>query len=217
MQRVLFGAAPDRIYQNFRLREILTLLHSTELVDYVKQLDNRITYWPFDDRLFDSIYGYNVESLVGPLPPTGIVVGPAIANDIAGRAVTRWRATVLSGNRVEIMPEIPAEEVTIADYSDAGGIYTPVTLPLSQAKLRVPPDANVGDSWRITETGRPAWRLLDVYSRLQMTTGTAMYTWLFDYNREPYPTFRTLWNSHPHWQYRLSGAILAHAFALSHA
>lgn len=44
--RILFGVAPDNVFLNFRAQELMSLIHATELAEYVYALDPRVTYWP---------------------------------------------------------------------------------------------------------------------------------------------------------------------------
>jgi hypothetical protein len=46
LRRILFGATPDNYFINFRVNEIMSYIHSTELAEYALRLDPRITYWP---------------------------------------------------------------------------------------------------------------------------------------------------------------------------
>jgi hypothetical protein len=43
-RNILFGATPDKVFLNFRAYELLSLLHSTELEEFVLAADQRITY-----------------------------------------------------------------------------------------------------------------------------------------------------------------------------
>jgi hypothetical protein len=45
-RKLLFGAAPDRVFLNFRAQELLSFIHRTELAEFVYALDPRVTYWP---------------------------------------------------------------------------------------------------------------------------------------------------------------------------
>lgn len=47
---VLYGDKLERKDLNYRTRQLITFLHSTELVKYVTALDPRITYWPILDK-----------------------------------------------------------------------------------------------------------------------------------------------------------------------
>lgn len=46
VRNLFFGAAPDNYFLNYRCRELLAYLHTTELSEYVYALDPRVTYWP---------------------------------------------------------------------------------------------------------------------------------------------------------------------------
>src|ERR1700733_15786498 len=53
--RLLFGDSPDQALLNWRLREYMGILHSSEVSEYVLALDPRITYLPFNDDLLDLV------------------------------------------------------------------------------------------------------------------------------------------------------------------
>src|SRR5271166_5753626 len=53
--QLLFGSMPDRALLNLRLRELLSIIHSTELAIYATNLDSRITYLPWDTSVFDQL------------------------------------------------------------------------------------------------------------------------------------------------------------------
>lgn len=42
--KILFGSNPDKVFLNFRAAELLSLIHATELEEFVYALDPRITY-----------------------------------------------------------------------------------------------------------------------------------------------------------------------------
>lgn len=46
MRQLLFGAQPDNYFLNFRVNELMSYIHATELAEYVYRLDPRVTYWP---------------------------------------------------------------------------------------------------------------------------------------------------------------------------
>lgn len=47
LRTVLFGGDPDAAMLNYRLRQYMELLHSTELAEFVYSVDTRVTYLPF--------------------------------------------------------------------------------------------------------------------------------------------------------------------------
>jgi len=46
VRTLIFGSKPSRVDLNFRLRQIMMLLHTASLEQYVVVPDSRITYWP---------------------------------------------------------------------------------------------------------------------------------------------------------------------------
>jgi len=53
--RLLLGTNPDRLFLNYRMRQIMSLLHSTELNEFIYLPDSRVTYWPMaDDNFMDT-------------------------------------------------------------------------------------------------------------------------------------------------------------------
>jgi hypothetical protein len=56
-RRILFGSKPDRYMLNYRLRQIMAALHSTELAEHVLDADSRVTYWPPRDDLYTYNFG----------------------------------------------------------------------------------------------------------------------------------------------------------------
>lgn len=55
LRRTLFGADPDRVMLNYRARQLMQVLHSTPLVEYVTSLDSRITYDFSDDPFSNAL------------------------------------------------------------------------------------------------------------------------------------------------------------------
>jgi len=52
VRKLLFGSAPDNYFLNYRCRELLSYLHTTELAEYVYRFDPRVTYWPEINKPF---------------------------------------------------------------------------------------------------------------------------------------------------------------------
>lgn len=46
IRQLFFGANPDNYFLNFRVNELMSYIHTTELAEYVYKLDPRVTYWP---------------------------------------------------------------------------------------------------------------------------------------------------------------------------
>lgn len=46
IRQIIFGSRPDNYFLNFRVNELLSYIHNTELAEYIYRLDPRVTYWP---------------------------------------------------------------------------------------------------------------------------------------------------------------------------
>lgn len=49
---IFFSSNPSDLAKNHRVKQLLIIIHSTKLVDYVYKLDKRITYLPFYNEGF---------------------------------------------------------------------------------------------------------------------------------------------------------------------
>ena len=105
---VLFGSSPDRSFLNFRLRQLMTLLHTTELAEFVSALDPRVTYWPSTDvSLFASVAGTTVTPLAGNSILN--VIGTLVPNEAAGTLRYCWGIQVLDGSTVQVTTFAPGK------------------------------------------------------------------------------------------------------------
>lgn len=193
--RVLFGSNPDRAYKNYRLRQYMTLLHTSDLAAEVLAFDPRVTYWPLragDTRLD----GYGTTT-VSALPHTVgelVVGGDLSANDARGQSRFEWRVSVESGNRVSV--NMRQFDVTFTDGLSSA-------FPIGQgltAKVR----ENVDDAWSVEALARPARDVGTVAATLARTLG-ASQAFLFG----PDPELGQLWLRHDFLPLRLSALLLA--------
>jgi len=208
VRRVLFGASPDRTMLNVRGRQLLMVLHATELVQYVLDLDPRITYVLGDDRLFSGVFGARV---IAGDPETLFPVGELGAPDDTGTAEHRWSIHVLDGSRVRVRRTCrPAANETY-DYTVAAGLSDLVRLPGSSLRFRFRPVP--GRRWTIAGYARPTSDLGRLTATLR-AMGEAVSVELFGIGTpraktEPFLTFLNLWQRHHEMPYQLGGLLLA--------
>ena len=93
----LFGANPDRLFINYRMRQLMQLIHATPLSEFVAADVADLTYLPFRDELNDSLFRQIVTRtrLAGKRNTTGRLA--------AQRAVYASHPTFLS-RRMLILP-----------------------------------------------------------------------------------------------------------------
>lgn len=206
IRQILFGPSPDRIFGNFRARQFTALLHATELIQFVRQLDTRITYDVDNDDLFNpDVFGLKVSSdglsLVGtPTPP-----------DATGKSFQRWRLTVEDSNTAKVIRVTSPSTEVETDFTVTDGVSSPVPLPGSGVSATFYP--NVGQSWDICGYIRPAASLTAIVNNLRNANGGHINE-LFGVGSlvgatEPFKTFMNLWLDHPEQAYHLGGLLLA--------
>lgn len=211
--RVLFGAAPDRYFLNFRARELLMYLHQTELADYVYVLDPRVTYWPEPARPF-----YDVEKRLVASQYSGVAAQPPhfrgnlFADPARGRSVREFdlRVTFEDGPweaRLSALDQPGALVTTPLTFVD--GLSQEVPLGHTGLFLQIP-EPSMATAWTIYTRARPGAALTTALPILEVL-GEPLFLELFGVSNsdQPYATFKQLWFDHPSPVYRIGGLTLA--------
>lgn len=216
VRRVLFGVDPDREYMNYRLRELMTLLHSTELEEFVLALDPRVTYWPIEDaELFVDGFGVTTTRLHGTEADRIYVTGQPAADDQNGRMVMQWRLEVMPDEQVNVRRTTRPSDADTTAYEVQAGLSTPT--PLSGSGLTVRFAAVSGAAWMIRSQARPATELGQLTEHLRSVVDELLAIDLFGAapRGEPQQTFWNLWTRHPHMPYQLGGLLLGTIYRIN--
>lgn len=220
VRMMLFGRDPDRTYINYRMRQLMTLLHATELEQYVLSLDSRLTYWPNDDAgLFDREFRTTCIKHVGPAADISFIGEPQ-ADDRTGRCRHTWLVQFVADSLVRVSRTTPPRTEADITFTVSSGLSSPIPLAGTRLSLQVRtghPElegaAFTGLQLLVTHTGRPQTDLGELATRLQQTVDGAVVQQLFydDHLQlvEPYASFKHLWEDHPNMPYRLGGLLLA--------
>lgn len=207
IHRVLFGTEPDSYFLSFRARELMQLLHETELSEYVYALDPRVTYWPETDAPFLGSGSKISIARIGGDGGSGLfVTGVPAADNGHGKSLREYTVTV-NGNFADIALTTSGETVRAAlDTSD--GISQPIALPRSQLRVQITTPFS-GESWSVTTLARPAPAVTTLLPMFELL-GEPVFLELFGaVPAEPYATFKNLWFDHPNPVYRIGGLVLA--------
>lgn len=211
---LFFGANPDRASVNYRLRELLPVLHSTELSEFIYNLDSRVTYWPFAQNLFTNLIA---GAVIAPLSGTTKNLFPLVS---AGQIVAgdqlyyKWRITVVNGTDVSVQkladPLSLPPSPEVFNYTITAGLSSLMSLPGSSEFFRF--EDGVGSQWEMTWMARPERGLGEI---MEAAAGISqeLANRLFS-TEEPYKTFRNLWLMHPYRPYRMGGVLLALIYRL---
>jgi hypothetical protein len=208
VSKLLFGVAPDRAMLNLRLRQILGIVHTTELAEYVYALDPRVTYWPpRNNDLFTMLDGppdiVNVSGtkdlyILGNVPPF-------VAGD---QVYFSYLIEVVDGANVKISSLTEPVPVTTSPYVITAGLSSAVSLPGSDLSFKF--QAGVGSIWTVTWLAYPAKSLSDMYNDLKQDLTDDLVAVLFGtHPSEPMLTFKNLWLYNPYPPYQIAAVVMA--------
>lgn len=141
--KIIFGADPDPEFVNFRLCELLSLIHNTELAEFVYALDPRVTYWP---RQVTDFYQAQKNVIVaktgGTLDSLLYVNGTPIADIRTGILSGEYIVRLLTRNnelRI-VINQVDRQNVIDRSIDLPGptlGLSPPVPLPNSPLTVQV--------------------------------------------------------------------------------
>jgi hypothetical protein len=207
VRNCLFGMYPDRAMLNCRLRQLLTIIHSCELAEFVTALDPRITYWPI--RPANDTFGTSIINVTG----TGALYVQGLSDLVAvDQLLYEWQVSVRYDGTVSVTQLTNPQTTVSYPYTLTNGLSQPLQLPGTlQTFFFV---GEPGDQWIVQTLARPLTALPDVVTILEQSVVDDVYLGLFGGfgMEEPFLTFNNLWMYHPSLLYRLSGLVLALAY-----
>lgn len=208
LRRILFGSSPDRVFANYRARQCMSLMHSSELVEFVLHLDPRITYDLTDDELMVSDqFGITTDC------PDVSILRELGMPDAIGRSLFQWRVTVLDSNTVSVNRQTPPASSLEHEYAFQDGLSNEIPLHGSEASVVFGTSLTPGQSFSVRGLARPRWSLGEIAAEFAHS-GAPYLNNLFGVGtplgrEEPFMTFRNLWNDHPELPYKLGGLLSA--------
>jgi len=203
----LVGAGADDAWANFRMRQYTTVLHATEFVAYVLDLDSRVTYLrersTLDTVAETEVTGLNVFATtthnVGSLAPS--------ANQ--PRLLYEWNVQMLTPLQARTT-DLRTGESADRTLSVTNGLSSPVVMA-GQESLGIMIENPVIDAaWKVSSFAPPPQDLSSLMAQLRVTGGATLAR-LFA-GDEPYATFKELWEKNAVFAYQLSGLLLAFAY-----
>jgi hypothetical protein len=201
VRELLFGSAPDREMLNYRCFQFLRLIHSTDLQQYITDLDERITYSFDADPFLDRDVFTPVSVQVAGDTKQFVITGPPLPPD--------ERGSLKQILHVGVGSSVPSD-VTVTPATGLVTIPLPNTGGLNSAMIQSPAD---GDLWRVTWRSRPTRDLGELLAALKTIGGETLID-LFNRTNaqgqtEPWITFRNLFEDHYDLPHQLGGALLA--------
>jgi hypothetical protein len=210
MRNLFLGMDVDRAMMNYRLRQLLTMVHSTELGQYLYDLDPRITYWPSTDvsLVNSTTFGSTISLLSGSNTWALTVVGNPAAQRTTRRVFDTWDVTVLTGTSVRIVHRTAPFESVDSSFTVTNGVSSIVSIPNTPFGLTLVPGTGTLPVWALSITIRPLNELIDVYLAMKIAVDSGLD--VFGIGEEPYTTLRALWeHTLAAVPYRLGALVVA--------
>ena len=235
----LFGAMPDRFMLNYRSAQLLKIIQSTRLRDYVTALDNRITYDVGNTTLYDStIYTPTVVPFNPNQTARLSVIGNSSIPDAHGQCGYVFQLYYLAEDLTidyelaedgdtfvtEAGDPIALESITSA-YLTVKRLTPPVTqtkpvvnvvsglsnvIDLPYSEYKVRLDTEQANiGWTIKGFLQPQASMLDLVTQLEAVTEQDKIKLFGVVKEEPFLTFYNCWQNHPNLNYRLAAFTLA--------
>ncbi len=152
----LFGATPDRLFINYRMRQLMQMIHATPLAEFVSVDSTDITYLPFRDELNGTLFQQTIT-------PTGVAYlhGGHVADEAAGQTGYAWTVRLIAEDTVRVTTLTPVEAYVDVPVTFSGGLSN--VIPLIPKRLTTSFNtAAVGFSYRVESVVRPTTDLTAV-------------------------------------------------------
>jgi hypothetical protein len=191
----------------------MTMLHTTELEEFVLEFDPRVTYWPTSKRgIFDSAFGTTLvpeHSTVGSYA----TIQELVQESVSGQLYEEWHVTVGAGSTFTIRRNSNPISTTTGSFTLTNGLSEGLSLQGSNLLIRLANPSN-GDSYLVKSLKRPKHDLAAVAEQLRTGMGAETQAALFYQTSEPFKTFSNLWFDHDQLAYKFGGLILSLAHQL---
>jgi hypothetical protein len=218
---LVLGINPDRAWRNYWLRELLAILHTTELAEFVYALDPRVTYWPapgnniFNNLAADPLVEFQVFPNTPDPPPPLLFLSSKYLFTPGPQLYYQWLVYVGNSTHVSVQPILgPNTNPVTYTYTTAAGLSSPVPLIGTDQFCQFQP-VN-GAQWLITWLAQPTFSLAQLMSKLDTSVTEDQVDALFGVNTvEPFTTFKNLFLEHPYPPYRTGGLVLALGYRIS--
>lgn len=212
--RQLFGIDPDRLFLNYRVRQLLAIMHSTELEEFIYDFDPRVTYMPLvdDESMFDEVFVTTVKQVTGS-GNTLYVSGEHVTEPGDNRLQQTWDVIVAEDTIRVDKRSLPTDSV-LHPASYNGGLSNLIPLVGSGLSVRIK-EAPIATRWTIDSAAQPVDDVGQVLSRLELSFGGDGLQLLFPAaTQEPLTTLKNIWNKHYLSAYRYTALLLAMVYQI---
>lgn len=198
----IFGTKPDRLGRNYRMRQLMQLLHASELCSDVTAKDTRVTYLPFDATFLTNVFKTQV--VTNDPACRCIISGQHVPIEAVGQLQLTWDVKLTYNGAVMATPlDAPSHVITVSDS------LQPIPLYGSNLSARVY-GINEDTRIRVTSTARPTDDVITAVLRAVHLAGPNGLSLIFPHvNHEPVTTWYKIWREHPDTVTRCAALLLS--------
>lgn len=150
VRQLLFGSAPDNYFLNYRCRELLSYIHTTDLAEYIYKFDPRVTYWPEINKPFFAPTSKRVAiTQTYGFPQRFTITGNLRSINSLGRAQQQYTIDLYktTDEHDEVMLQLKLQQVgargNVAIIETVESLDTPPILKLPQTEVRLRPNLRI--------------------------------------------------------------------------
>lgn len=207
LRRLFFGSAPDDYFLNFRVNELMSYIHATELAEYVYRLDSRVTYWPKKDLTYFEPAGKKITiTQIYGTPQRLTVAGDLFALTAIGKSHNFYTISlrnVLKDDVVSPVIEVKYEGKKNSAFTVpvlTNSAPPPIALPDTQLTLRLNPNSYQKNYVEIV-TELSDFVVVESYDTKKLSTGQFVFDdatpglerqWLVETRVNPAPLVTTI-------------------------
>ena len=203
LRRGLFGSDPDRHMLNYRVRQLLAVVHASPLVEYILGLDKRITYDFESTQLIDPKTWIPQVVRINDSPELP-VLGTPFSPGAIGRIQHKFFVSVDTPGTVSVERITAPIQKVLFEFSSGDTVQ----LVGSGCDVRLQ-STNSGQRWIVNIYAQPVSDIGDLYAAVARL-GEPIYNYLFGLSRlEPYETFRQIWYRNTELPMRMAAMVCA--------
>jgi hypothetical protein len=210
IHQVLMGSGADDAYVNFRVWQYLRLIHSTEFMSLLLDLDPRITYVT-DRTLIDKEREYSVTPAnAAASGMEGSIVGEPQASFSRPRLMYTWEVRESTPDSVIVFDAHTRDENEEAvTFTDGLSSLIPM-IGQTDVYIRLQGTSLPnGAIWNVNIRAKTPEDLHSIITPLDALSDELMLSLFGAGSEEPYATLSELWEKHNYFHYRMSGVLLA--------
>jgi hypothetical protein len=213
IKQIIFGGDPDRYMLNYRMYQIMTTIHATELEEYVTYHDSRLTYLPFrSTSLYSSAY-QTTSTKIGTFDGELAILESLVPEELAGWLHYQWNIDVIPGNLVAVKRLKPSIIEDTYEYTMTEGRSN--AIPFTGSSLKFTFSGPVGAEWAVESVAKPQRNFATIFTALSNGITEVDELALFGVApAEPVLSFKNLWQDHEEYAYRFGALMLGVAWLM---